>query len=73
MTHTNPINKDDAGYTTLLASLFVMIVAAVFSSTAVNAKVAAPLATTHSKIVVAGSPATSVAADTIVVTATRLK
>ncbi len=60
MTHTNPIDKDDVGYTTLLAALFVMIVAVVFSSTPVNAKVA-------------GSPAPSVAADTIVVTATRLK
>ena len=71
MTYTNPINKDDAGYTTLLASLFVMIVAAVFSSTPVTANATTTLVAAPSQIVVATGQAAR--ADTIVVTATRLK
>ncbi len=72
MNNTNPINKDDAGYTTLLAALFVMTVAAAFISADATAYSARAVSVETQTVVVPAKQMVK-AHDVIVVTATRLK
>ena len=55
---SNLTNKDDTGYTALLAAMFILIIAAIFSSAPAKAN---------------NVPAADTMVETIVVTATRLK
>ncbi len=71
--NTTTMNKDDTGYTTLLAGMLVMIVAATFSSMPAVAKVSAETTAKSAAVSIADSRATGTNVETIVVTATRLK
>ncbi len=71
--NTTTMNKDDTGYTTLLASMLVMIVAATFSSMPAVAKVSAGTAANSAAVSTTDSRTTGANVETIVVTATRLK
>ncbi len=63
MFKTNHTPKDDTGYTTLLAAMFILIATAIFSSAPAKAN----------NIVAAESVVHVVFVEAIVVTATRLK
>lgn len=71
--NTTTMNKDNTGYTTLLAAMLVMIAAATFSSMPAAAKAAAETAAKSVAVSTRDSRATDTNVETIVVTATRLK
>ncbi len=71
--NTTTMNKDETGYTTLLAAMLVMIAAATFSSMPAVAKVSADAPVKSVAASRVDSRSTDANVETIVVTATRLK